>query len=85
MAESILAKPFFHDEKAAYSFVESRVWPKGRVCPHCGGVGQRPDRRNSTRVGAYKCYDCRKPFTVKIGTIFESSHVKLHLSLRLST
>jgi hypothetical protein len=31
----------------------------------------------STRVGVYKCYKCRKPFTVKIGTIFESSHIKL--------
>jgi hypothetical protein len=32
----------------------------------------------STRIGAYKCYACRKPFTVKIGTIFEASHVPMH-------
>jgi hypothetical protein len=31
----------------------------------------------STRIGAYKCYQCRKPFTVKIGTIFEASHVPM--------
>jgi len=36
----------------------------------------------STRIGAYKCYVCRKPFTVKIGTIFESSHVKMHIWLQ---
>lgn len=36
----------------------------------------------STRIGTYKCYQCRKPFTVKIGTIFESSHVKMHLWLQ---
>jgi transposase-like protein len=36
----------------------------------------------STRIGAYKCYACRKPFTVKVGTIFESSHVKLHIWLQ---
>jgi hypothetical protein len=36
----------------------------------------------STRIGTYKCYQCRKPFTVKIGTIFESSHVKLHIWLQ---
>jgi hypothetical protein len=36
----------------------------------------------STRIGTYKCYQCRKPFTVKIGTIFESSHVALHLWLQ---
>src|SRR5208282_1745008 len=32
----------------------------------------------TTRIGMYKCYACRKPFTVKIGTIFEDSHVPLH-------
>jgi hypothetical protein len=32
----------------------------------------------STRPGVYKCYACRKPFTVKVGTIFEASHVPLH-------
>ncbi|WVX50188.1 IS1595 family transposase ISNwi1 [Roseobacter fucihabitans] len=33
----------------------------------------------STRVGAYKCYKCRKPFTVKVGTIFEASNVSMCL------
>ncbi len=36
----------------------------------------------STRVGTYKCYECRKPFTVKIGTIFEASHVAMHIWLQ---
>ena len=36
----------------------------------------------STRVGLYKCYQCRKPFTVRMGTVFESSHVPLHLWLQ---
>ena len=36
----------------------------------------------STRIGAYKCYQCRKPFTVKIGTIFEASHVPMNLWLQ---
>jgi transposase-like protein len=36
----------------------------------------------STRIGTYKCYACRKPFTVKVGTIFEASHVKLHIWLQ---
>jgi transposase-like protein len=48
------------------------------VCPHCGGV-ERISKMGgkSTRIGAYKCYQCRKPFTVKIGTIFEASHVPM--------
>jgi transposase-like protein len=76
--KSVLSDAHFHDEAAAYAFVEARVWPKGPVCPHCGGVDRiSPMKGKSTRVGTYKCYQCRKPFTVKIGTIFESSHVPL--------
>ena len=36
----------------------------------------------STRIGAYKCYQCRKQFRVTVGTVFEASHVKLHLWLQ---
>ena len=80
---SILSAPHFHNEEAAYAFVEARVWPNGRVCPHCGVVDRSSKMKGkSTRIGAYKCYACRKPFTVKVGTIFESSHVKMHLWLQ---
>src|ERR1700687_668385 len=83
MGSSILSASHFHNEEAAYRFVEARVWPKGPVCPHCGGVERnRPMTGKTTRIGAYKCYDCRKPFTVKIGTIFESSHISLRLWLQ---
>ena len=83
MAASVLNEKHFHDEAAAYCFVEARVWPEGPVCPHCGGVDRiSPLKGKSTRLGVYKCYDCRKPFTVKVGTVFESSHVKLHLWLQ---
>ena len=83
MAASILSAPHFHNEEAAYRFVEARVWPRGPVCPHCGGVERnRPMGGQSTRIGTYKCYDCRKPFTVKVGTIFESSHIPLRLWLQ---
>jgi transposase-like protein len=80
---SVLSAKHFHDETAAYEFVEARVWPNGPICPHCGGV-ERIGKMGgkSTRIGTYKCYQCRKPFTVKIGTIFESSHVALHLWLQ---
>jgi transposase-like protein len=80
---SYLNAPHLHDEEAAYRFVEARVWPQGRVCPHCGVVGQSGALKGkTTRIGLYKCYACRKPFNVKIGTIFEASHVKLHLWLQ---
>ncbi len=80
---SILEQKHFHDEAAAYEFLEARIWPKGPVCPHCGGV-ERISKMNgkSTRIGAFKCYQCRMQFTVKVGTVFESSHVKLHIWLQ---
>jgi transposase-like protein len=80
---SVLNAPHFHDEAAAIAYVEARVWPKGPVCPHCGGterIGVLAGK--STRLGVRKCYDCRKPFTVKVGTIFEDSHVSMHLWLQ---
>lgn len=75
---SALSAPHFHNEEAAYAYVEARIWPNGAVCPHCGGherIGKMGGA--STRIGTYKCYQCRKPFTVKVGTIFESSHVAM--------
>ena len=80
---SVLSAPHFHNEKAAYAYVEARVWPNGPVCPHCGGYERISLMGGkSTRIGAYKCYQCRKPFTVKVGTIFEASHVPLRLWLQ---
>ncbi len=83
MSESILSQPQFHNEQAAYDFVEARIWPRGAVCPHCGGVERNKKLAGkSTRIGVYKCYDCRSPFTVKVGTIFEASHIALRLWLQ---
>jgi transposase-like protein len=80
---SALSAPHFHNEEKAFAYVEARVWPNGPVCPHCGGVERISKMQGkSTRLGLYKCYQCRKPFTVRMGTIFESSHVKLHVWLQ---
>ncbi len=83
MANPILTARHFQDEEAAFAFVEAALWPNGPVCPHCGGF-DRISKMNgkSTRLGLYKCYQCRKPFTVRMGTIFESSHMPLHLWLQ---
>jgi transposase-like protein len=80
---SYLSAKHFHDETAAFAFVEARVWPNGPACPRCGAmerIGKLAGK--STRQGVYKCYECRKPFTVRIGTIFEDSHVALKLWLQ---
>jgi transposase-like protein len=80
---SVLSAPHFHDEQAAYDFLESRVWPNGPVCPKCSGTERISKMKGqSTRIGSYKCYQCRSKFTVKVGTVFESSHVPLHIWLQ---
>jgi transposase-like protein len=83
MQTSVLDAKHFHDEQAAFDYLEARLWPNGPVCPHCGGFDRISKMRGkSTRVGVYKCYQCRKPFRVTVGTVFESSHVPLRLWLQ---
>jgi transposase-like protein len=78
VTKSIFAAPHFNDEAAAYAYVEARLWANGRVCPHCGVIDRSGALTGKDdRIGLYKCYACRKPFTVKVGTIFESSHVQM--------
>jgi transposase-like protein len=80
---SNLSAPHFHNEEAAYAYVEARLWPHGPVCPHCGGVERVGKLKGATtRPGLWKCYQCRKPFTVKIGTIFEDSKVPMRVWLQ---
>jgi len=81
---SVLSKPYFHDEKAAFEFLESILWKDGVVCPHCGVIGGRVYalEGKSTRVGLKKCGECRKQFTVKVGTVFEHGRMPLHKMLQ---
>jgi transposase-like protein len=79
MSRSVLSAKALQDEAAAYAWVEARVWPDGPICPHCGSVDLATALKGkSTRIGVYKCRGCRKPFTVRIGTIFEDSKIPLH-------
>jgi len=79
----VLSHPRFQDEQAAYDWVEAHFWPNGAVCPRCNAAGRSTKLGGkSTRIGVYKCKDCRKPFTVKVGTIFEDSHIPMRLWLQ---
>jgi len=83
MARSILSDARFHCEDAAFEYVERQLWPNGPVCPHCGNtekIGRLSGK--TTRAGLRKCYACRKPFTVRMGTIFEESKLPLRLWLQ---
>jgi len=77
---SVLSEPYFHDEAAAYQFLEGILWPHGPTCPHCGNADAAKIgalKGKTTRVGLKKCYECRKQFTVKVGTVYEDSHIPL--------
>jgi len=84
MAKPVLNAPQFLTEQGAFAYVEARLWPNGPVCPHCGETA-RIGRLNgkTTRPGLHKCYACKKPFTVRMGTLFEDSHLPLHLWLQV--
>jgi len=96
MAKSVLSDGRFHNEEAAFAYVEAELWPNGPICPHCGnaddakigrleGVRSKPSKKNPegvVRVGLRKCYACREQFTVRIGTIFEDSALPLRLWLQ---
>jgi transposase-like protein len=86
MANSVLNADHFQNEDAAFAFVESRLWQHGPTCPHCGNADVKRIKKlagKTTRRGLHKCYECGKPFTVRMGTIFESSHLPLHLWLQV--
>jgi transposase-like protein len=80
---AVLNAPHFQDANKAREYLEAQVWPKGRVCPHCGVIGEHYTLTGeSNRPGLYKCSDCREPFTVTVGTVFERSKVGLHIWLQ---
>jgi transposase-like protein len=78
---SVLSQPHFHDEVAAVARLEAIVWPNGPVCPHCGNADPKRVyfiKGKTARPGLRTCAECRKQFTVKVGTVFEDSKVPLH-------
>jgi transposase-like protein len=74
-----LRNPIFHDDIKAREHLEGLLWPHGPACPFCGVMADRITKMQgkSTRPGLYKCKDCRKPFTVTMGTMMERSHIPL--------
>jgi transposase-like protein len=71
----------YTDANAAREHLEAIHWPHGPSCPHCGNID--PARivklqGKSTRPGVYKCNECRLPFSVTVGTVFERSHIPLN-------
>jgi len=79
-AKTDIQSPIYHDDDAARAHLESVLWPTGPVCPHCGNADAERITKlmgSSTRPGVYKCKECRKPFSVTVGTVMERSKIPL--------
>lgn len=79
-----LTDPIYTDENKAREHLESLHWPHGPNCPHCGNADPARITKlmgKSTRPGVYKCKECRKPFSVTVGTLMERSHIKINVWL----
>lgn len=64
------------DDDAAEKWLTEQRWPNGRrFCPDCGGTNTY--RVKSGKPMPYRCPDCRGYFSVRKGTIFESSPIPL--------
>jgi len=79
MGTALFTEPRFNDDDAAREHLENLRWPRGSICPHCGGV-ERQSKLNGEahRPGLYFCGECRSQYTVTVGTVFERSKVPLH-------
>ena len=76
-----LTNPIYTDADKAREHLEAIHWPNGPICPHCSNSDQARITKlegKSTRSGVHKCKDCRKPFTVTVGTVFERSKIPLN-------
>ncbi len=96
MGKATLSGKHFHDEQAAFAYIEAKLWPNGPVCPHCGGegypligvMGKQSVRKDGSvkaapvRLGLKKCRACKGQFTVRKGTVFEESRVPLYIWLQ---
>jgi transposase-like protein len=75
----LLSDPAFHDEDAARAYLEEVRWPDGPFCPFCGALDTvKPLGGPSMGLGWYYCAACQDKFTVRVGSIFERSHIPLH-------
>jgi transposase-like protein len=73
----VFAAAHFRDDAAARKLIEGIRWPEGPVCPYCGTFNHAYPIK---KAGWFRCAEkeCRKDFTVTIGTVMERSHIPLH-------
>ena len=77
---SVLSKPYFHNEEAAFAYLESIVWADGKTCPHCGAFDRltavKANSAKRIRVGLHRCGHCKGQLTDTAGTVVEYSRLR---------
>ncbi|MFZ1166050.1 MAG: IS1595 family transposase, partial [Candidatus Sulfotelmatobacter sp.] len=70
---------YFSDEQTCIDAVAFMRWPDGARCPDCwtpgGELGRNPYYLKTQK--RWKCRECRRQFSVKVGSIFEDSPISL--------
>ena len=67
----------FPDDATAEAWFVKARWPNGIHCPCCGSVSVQDGAAHKTMP--YRCRDCRKRFSVKTGTVMQSSKLGLQV------
>ena len=65
----------FPDDATAEAWFEKQRWAEGRFCPECGSVNTVSV--TSRKPMPYRCRDCRGHFSVRKGTVMQSSKLGL--------
>ena len=71
----------FPDETSAREWFEDLRWQDGRYCGHCGSENTYPVKNKKPMP--FRCTNCRSYFSIKTGTVMQSSRV--HLRKRIFT
>jgi transposase-like protein len=71
---------YYSDTQTCINAVALMRWQDGSpVCPKCGTPQEKRNHYWLTTQKRWKCYSCRKQFSVKVGTIFEDSPLGLDM------
>src|SRR5215470_17936771 len=74
-----LTNLIYNDGQAAREHLEAIRWNGKPYCPFCGSIDSVTRLGGkAAEAGLLHCRDCRKKFTVTVGTVFERSHIPLH-------
>ena len=65
----------FSTESVARAWFEQVRWPNGRACPRCGNMETTEAKNGGTMP--YHCSPCRRYFSVKTGTVMQSSKLPI--------